>query len=372
MVAEETQACYVEWIELYYDCPLTQQGIVLVDTPGADSINARHTGVAFDYIKNSDAILFVTYYNHAFSQADREFLIQLGRVKDIFTLDKMFFIINAADLAASEQELDTVTQYVEKNLISYGIQQPKTYPVSSQTALAAKHNNDKDLLYDAGMTTFETHFMAFTMNELTNMAVEAASADIRRVHDTVRAYMRTADEDEQTKAAKKQQVTANQENMQAYIAQLNDTAEQHALEQKIDKLLYHVHERLFLRFPDAFKSAFNPSVLHKNMSHKKKTLQACLRELQQFIGFDLAQEMRATSLRIETFTQETLTTWQTGVHQQLQSIDPDVSIAEYVHPEFETPTFADQLQNDADTDLQQTLTLFKILNSSLNNRGKKT
>ena len=66
---------------MYYDCELTRKGVTLVDTPGADSINARHTGVAFEYIKNSDAILFVTYYNHAFSKADREFLIQLGRVK---------------------------------------------------------------------------------------------------------------------------------------------------------------------------------------------------------------------------------------------------------------------------------------------------
>ena len=41
-------------------------------------MNARHTDVAFHYIKNADAILFVTYYNHAFSQADRRFLTQLG------------------------------------------------------------------------------------------------------------------------------------------------------------------------------------------------------------------------------------------------------------------------------------------------------
>ena len=48
-------------------------GVTLVDTPGADSINARHTGVAFEYIRNADAILFITYYNHAFAKADREF-----------------------------------------------------------------------------------------------------------------------------------------------------------------------------------------------------------------------------------------------------------------------------------------------------------
>ncbi|HZG80628.1 MAG TPA: dynamin family protein, partial [Brevibacillus sp.] len=70
-VAKEEKACFAEYIELFYSCPLTDQGIVLVDTPGADSINARHTGVAFEYMKNADAVLFVTYYNHAFSQADR-------------------------------------------------------------------------------------------------------------------------------------------------------------------------------------------------------------------------------------------------------------------------------------------------------------
>ncbi len=50
-VADESKSCFVEYIELYYANALTDQGIVLVDTPGADSINARHTGVAFNYIK---------------------------------------------------------------------------------------------------------------------------------------------------------------------------------------------------------------------------------------------------------------------------------------------------------------------------------
>ena len=117
-VAKEEKACFVQFINLYYDCEFTRLGITLVDTPGADSINARHTGVAFEYIKNADAILFVTYYNHAFSKADREFLIQLGRVKDVFALDKMFFLVNAADLASSDTELQLVQTYVKSSLNS--------------------------------------------------------------------------------------------------------------------------------------------------------------------------------------------------------------------------------------------------------------
>jgi predicted GTPase len=60
-VANECKSCFVERIDLHYSSTFTDQGVILVDTPGADSIHARHTGVAFDYIKNADAIFVVNY-----------------------------------------------------------------------------------------------------------------------------------------------------------------------------------------------------------------------------------------------------------------------------------------------------------------------
>src|SRR5690606_37963185 len=116
-VTDETRACYIELVTMYYDCSLTRLGITLVDTPGSNSVNARHTNVAFDYIKYADAILYVTYYNHALSRADKDFLMQLGRIKESFELDKMFFIINASDLAADESELSLVKEYVQEQLL---------------------------------------------------------------------------------------------------------------------------------------------------------------------------------------------------------------------------------------------------------------
>ncbi|MDA8441207.1 MAG: dynamin family protein, partial [Peptococcaceae bacterium] len=137
-VVEEDKACLVEWIELYYSCPLTESGIVLVDTPGSNSNNSRHTNVAFDFIKNADAVLFVTYYNNAFCKADAQFLAQLGKVKDSFATDKMFFIINAADLAESEGELTEVVKHVTQSLRTFDIVKPRVFPVSSHLAVLAK------------------------------------------------------------------------------------------------------------------------------------------------------------------------------------------------------------------------------------------
>lgn len=46
----------------------------------------------------------------------KSFLIQLGRVKDAFEMDKMFFIVNAIDLAKDAEETEAVKAYVGEEL----------------------------------------------------------------------------------------------------------------------------------------------------------------------------------------------------------------------------------------------------------------
>ena len=115
--------------------------------------------------------MFVTYYNHAFSQADKQFLMQLGRVKDQFELDKMFFLVNAADLASGEEELGDVLRHVESNLLQHGIRHPRLFPVSSMGGLQGKQSGDAALLEQSGIPAFERSFLAFTRDELGALAV---------------------------------------------------------------------------------------------------------------------------------------------------------------------------------------------------------
>ena len=210
-VANEEQSCLVEWIEVYYDCELTRKGVTLVDTPGADSINARHTGVAFEYIKNSDAILFVTYYNHAFSKADREFLIQLGRVKDTFALDKMFFIVNAIDLAQDEEEVNVVLDYIEDQLVTYGIRQPHLYPVSSLQSLKEKLNGQ--LTEESGISIFEKQFYSFIEQDLREIAVNTAKLEWKRMITQLQGFIHDAESDQETKEKKRSQLEVQKEQL---------------------------------------------------------------------------------------------------------------------------------------------------------------
>jgi small GTP-binding protein len=368
-VAQEEKACYVEWIALYYDCPLTRQGIALVDTPGADSINARHTGVAFEYIKNADAVIFVTYYNHAFSRADEQFLTQLGRVKDTFEMDKMFFIVNAADLAGSEEELDGVVGHVRDNLGKLGISNPRIYAVSSQTALMAKLAqkgmlpvsaetvyrqrlglkaddilpNAGQILAQTGFAGFERAFFNFTVGELVQMAIDGVKSEIERVVKAVGERIRIAREGEATKKQMLSDLREKMEHAENSVKQLRADVERKTLEDEIGELIYYVKQRYFYGFGGYFNESFNPAVIGGEGGALKQSFLRAMEELIQFSGFELAQEMRATSLRSEKQLHRHLR----HVHERLartveQMFETNVLAQSEPEP-VPTPDFAAQL-----------------------------
>ena len=325
-VANEEKSCFVELIELYFDCELTRKGITLVDTPGADSINARHTGVSFDYIKNADAILFVTYYNHAFSKADREFLIQLGRVKDSFQLDKMFFIINAIDLAENDEEKEVVEQYVSGQLNAYGIRNPHLYSLSSLLALK---NNGAAADPNSGMPPFRNAFYTFIEKDLTNMAVSASVAELNRVIMLVDKLVRSSKEDKAAKQQERLKLELEKQEIHTFLSGQSANTLRMRLEQEAEELLYYIKQRVFYRFGDFFKEAFNPSVLKGDGRNIKKSLNQALDEFLQSIGFDFAQEMRATTIRLDRFAEKILNDFQVMIGRKLSEINPDLSLAAF-------------------------------------------
>jgi len=383
-VAKEEKACFAEYIELFYSCPLTDQGIVLVDTPGADSINARHTGVAFEYMKNADAVLFVTYYNHAFSQADREFLLQMGRVKDTFEMDKMFFIVNAADLAASEEELQGVITHIEKNLLTCGIRLPRIYPVSSQTALLARMHEAGNLNASAekvyrqrtqsaegkelmpadeafalsGMAHFEEDFLRFTIDELTQIAVNAALGEIRRAHQTLTEFMRMAQSGESERQERRDAANEAQAAALSAVEALSVTSLERDLDKEREELLHYVKQRLFFRFNELYGFAFNPAVLKDDGRNMKQALQGCLADLLRSISYDLAQELRATTLRLEKFLNKQGASLVQHLQQDVQGYAAGLTLTPYQPRQVETLTFAEELPVSGQA-IQPALSLFK-------------
>ncbi|NSL52653.1 dynamin family protein [Calidifontibacillus erzurumensis] len=370
-VAKEEKSCFVEWIELYYDCPLTAQGITLVDTPGADSINARHTGVAFEYIKNADAILFVTYYNHAFSKADREFLIQLGRVKEAFELDKMFFIVNAADLAKSEEELKLVVDYVGDELKKFGIRFPRIYPLSSKLALEEKlAGSNYDGMNASRIAAFEHAFHSFIMNDLLEISIQSAHEDIKRSVAALDNMIAAAKESDEIKQLKKMKAEQAKSQIIEQLETKEFIVEERSLIQEIEELLFYVSQRSFFRFNDFYNEAFNPSSLRDDGRDLKKAVQGCLEELLGNIGFDLSQEMRATSLRVENHINKLLKDVHGQIEKMIAGIHP-ISLLPPRTRHFDTMEFDNAFAGVKREPFQASLSTFKNPKSFFEQGGKQ-
>ncbi|GER67873.1 hypothetical protein BpJC7_20640 [Weizmannia acidilactici] len=346
-VANEAQSCFVESIDLYYDCPLTSMGITLVDTPGADSINVRHTGVAFEYIKDSDAVFFVTYYNHAFARADREFLIQLGRVKDAFELDKMFFIVNAIDLASSGEEYKEVMAYVESQLLHFGIRNPRLYGVSSLLALEGQPEKSQ-------LPAFEAGFRQFLDRELLNMVLLSAQSELDRGLQMVDAVIADANESKEMKKVKREQLKQLSQQAAALLEETNPSVLLESAAQEQKELLYYVKQRVFYRFPDFFKEAFNPAVIKSS-----RDLRGALVELAGSLGYDLAQEMRATTVRLEAHCKQLIASINQEWNVQIKNLLDDLSISAFEAAAHETPEFLPAFHEADLKPLEKTFRHFK-------------
>lgn len=368
-VAIEEKSCFVETIEVYYDCELTQKGITLVDTPGADSINARHTGVAFEYIKNSDAILFVTYYNHAFSKADREFLIQLGRVKDAFQLDKMFFIVNAIDLANNEEEKESVMEYVSDQLIQYGIRRPNLLGISSLKALAEKL--DQTIERQSNIHVFEQSFYSFISHDLMEMSISAAQLEWQRVLEQLRKFIQSSQEDKEVKEQKRIKLERERRSVCELVASQTADIFKKQLLQEADELIYYVQQRVFFRHHDFVKESFNPTLLKDDGRNLKKALHAALEEYLTSIGFDFAQELRATTIRLEAFLVKLFKEAHEMVNKLTADINPELTFSPFELKSLPGLQFETAFLNDDRSKYMKALAYFKNPKSFFEKNDRK-
>ncbi|QQK76048.1 dynamin family protein [Salicibibacter cibarius] len=131
IAAKEDHACLIEESTVYFHSDITGKGWSLVDTPGVQSVNERHTRMAIEKIKKADRFMYLTYYHHAFSRADQSFIKRITEVQV-----PHYMVINAADLAKDEQEAQYVTSFVNDQLKQAGCHESITVPLSSKRALA--------------------------------------------------------------------------------------------------------------------------------------------------------------------------------------------------------------------------------------------
>ena len=110
--------------------------LTLVDTPGTNSIVEEHQRLTEDFVPRADLVLFVTSYDRPLTATEATFLRYIRG-----TWGRRFVcVLNKADLARSDDDLQTVIGHVKAGIEEALGDVPEVFPVSAALGYEAKTN----------------------------------------------------------------------------------------------------------------------------------------------------------------------------------------------------------------------------------------
>ena len=107
--------------------------VSIVDTPGTNTLDERHTALTRDFVPRADVLLFVTSAERPFSESEQTFLRTIAQWGK-----KVAFVVNKADLLPTSADLALVASHVATNAARELGEAVPVFPVSSRMALELK------------------------------------------------------------------------------------------------------------------------------------------------------------------------------------------------------------------------------------------
>lgn len=289
LTANDTHAAFVHKIHLRLEENWLKDKVI-IDSPGLNSNNQRHTRETEQIIASSDLIIYVSYYNHAFTDKDGEFLSYMRDMNNLQQSQGLKFVINAIDLAESEEDKEAVISYVESSLDALNIK-PECYPVSSKNAIKE---------YDEYFTKFMNaldHFVKVESKQVLQSQVESRINQLENeLEQMVTTYRQDKDQFEKRKDTLLKY--KNQTNFNNQIV----VKSHHQLDKEIDDQLYYLKDRLMIQLNDIVKKHFNTSTVTNDF---KTSLQTSTKQYIDDINQKLSLESSLIAERLKNFYNKT-------------------------------------------------------------------
>jgi small GTP-binding protein len=150
----------VREVDITYPSEYLQDGVRIIDTPGVGSVYCHNTEVAYNYLPQVDAAIFVVTVDPPLSAAEQEFL------KDIREyVHKLFFVLNKVDYVEEterQEALEFTAQVLQANLATEHVM---IFPLSAKLALEGKAKGQTHQVAASLLPEFENHLRQFLYKE---------------------------------------------------------------------------------------------------------------------------------------------------------------------------------------------------------------
>ncbi|WP_437750291.1 dynamin family protein [Staphylococcus shinii] len=312
--AEDEYATFVNTVHLKLPIDWLKDKII-VDSLGLHSNNQRHTNETEKVLTSADLILYVSYFNHSFTDNDKRFIEHMKAMNQLNENQAFKMIINASDLAETEDDLNAVIEYVGDALTQVNMDSD-IFAVSSREALKTS---------DIGIERLKKSIEHFVKIESKNILQKQMIGQLKHISE---AYEQMIEAFHNDKAEIKQrnQKLKNYDKTTIFKNNLLQIAEQRT-SNEVDDQIYHLNERLKLQLLDEVKSIYNGQMT-KNANFNEEKRQSTKLYLDQ-IHQRLYLEQSLLVERIKKYFHEQLHTEIAPLKQKLQQLHV------FIEPEFD-------------------------------------
>jgi len=150
----------VKAAEVAVPSPYLKDGVCFVDTPGVGSTFLHNDQMAYSYLANADAVIFMISADPPISRSELDFL------HDIRTfVGKVFFVQNKIDYLDKEEREESLAFNASVISEALGGKRVEIFPLSAKAALKAALENDPVSLEKSGLPAFTRRLEDFLLRE---------------------------------------------------------------------------------------------------------------------------------------------------------------------------------------------------------------
>lgn len=163
-------------VTIFHPSPYLRDGVRIIDTPGVGSVYTHNTDVAYRYLPQVDAGVFVISADPPLSESEHQFL------KDIRDyVDKIFFVVNKIDQVDKVDQSESM-EFTQSILCkALGCEEVTLHPLSARWALEAKQDNDPEKLERSFLPDFEDQLRSFLLHEKGVVLLQSANQSLLRL-----------------------------------------------------------------------------------------------------------------------------------------------------------------------------------------------
>lgn len=345
--AEDEFATFVKTVHI--NLPLEWlKGKIIVDSLGLHSNNQRHTNETEQILTSSDLILYVSYFNHSFTDNDKNFIEHMKEMNQLNENQAFKMVINAVDLAENSDDLAAVKHYVKDALTQVNLKSD-IFGVSSRQALRGNDEGINQLRHSIDQFV-EVDSNIILEQQMVKQLEQINISFEEMIHDY---------KTNQSHIEQRQQQLKKYQNEQRLPNQLLFTTEQHT-NNEVEDQIYHLNGRLKLQLLDDVKSIYNSQMTQNSdfNNEKKVSSKAFLDQIHQ----RLYLEQSLLVERIKKYYNRQLSEQVAPTIQKLNQLHVFINSDFSIMPNFTEKAFLRVDLNDMINALPKQLTKRRILN----------